>query len=55
MDRIDNAGHTYISPYKKYQKKLKKEDGAIRLVGGVTDNEGELQMLFGIQRNIHKI
>lgn len=42
MDRlIDNAKPTtYTSPAKKYQKKLKKEDGAIRLVGGITDNEG---------------
>lgn len=51
MDRlIDNAkSTTYTSPAKKYHKKLKKEDGAIRLVGGITDNEGELLILFRIQ------
>lgn len=48
---IDDAkSTTYTSPAKKYHKKLKKEDGAIRLVGGVTDNEGELPISFRIQK-----
>lgn len=30
-----------ISPAKKYHKKLNKEEGAIRLVGGSNDYEGK--------------
>lgn len=56
MDQlIDNAKFaTYTSPAKKYHRKLKKEDGAIRLVGGITDSEGELQILFRIHKNSFK-
>lgn len=32
---------SHASPAKKYRKKLRKEEGAIRLVGGSNDYEGE--------------
>lgn len=38
---LEEAQRIHHSPAKKYKKKLRKEDGAIRLVGGLNDFEGE--------------
>lgn len=38
---VDQAQQINPSPAKKYAKKLRKEEGAIRLVGGSNDYEGE--------------
>lgn len=46
---IVSLGHTSVeeakeakhSSIKKYHKKLKKQDGAIRLIGGLGEHEGE--------------
>lgn len=37
---LEEAQQIHHSPAKKYRKKLRKEDGAIRLVGGTNDYEG---------------
>lgn len=37
---IDDTNQNNPSPAKKYKKKLRKEEGAIRLVGGSNDYEG---------------
>lgn len=37
---IEEAQHINASPLRKYKKKLRKEEGAIRLVGGSNDYEG---------------
>lgn len=37
---LEEAQQIHRSPAKKYKKKLRKEDGAIRLVGGSNDYEG---------------
>lgn len=38
---VEEAQHINPSPVKKYKKKLRKEEGAIRLVGGSNDYEGK--------------
>lgn len=38
---LEEATQVNRSPAKKYKKKLRKEEGAIRLVGGSNDYEGE--------------
>lgn len=38
---LEEAQQINHSPAKKYSKKLRKEDGAIRLVGGSNDYEGK--------------
>lgn len=38
---LDQEPQINPSPAKKYNKKLRKEEGAIRLVGGSNDYEGE--------------
>lgn len=38
---LDEATEISRSPAKKYKKKLRKEEGAIRLVGGSNDYEGK--------------
>lgn len=38
-DEVTQASNA--SPAKKYRKKLRKEEGAIRLVGGSNDYEGK--------------
>lgn len=40
IDDVKIVNH--LSPVKKNHKKLKKEEGAIRLVGGSNDYEGSL-------------
>lgn len=41
LSNVSHDGSYQISPAKKYKKKLRKEDGAIRLVGGSNDYEGK--------------
>lgn len=43
---IEEAKEERASLVKKYFKKLKKHEGAIKLVGGRTDNEGDLKSFF---------
>lgn len=38
---LEEAQQIHHSPAKKYKKKLRKEEGAIRLVGGTNDYEGK--------------
>lgn len=38
---LEEAQQIHHSPAKKYRKKLRKEEGAIRLVNGANDYEGE--------------
>lgn len=40
---LEEAQQINPSPAKKYRKKLRKEEGAIRLVGGTNDYEGSQQ------------
>lgn len=44
---LEEAQQINHSPAKKYKKKLRKEDGAIRLVGGLNDYEGEQLFFWG--------
>lgn len=37
---LEEATYINRSPAKKYKKKLRKEEGALRLVGGSNDYEG---------------
>lgn len=41
---VEEAKTVKHNSIKKYHKKLKKQDGAIRLVGGENDFEGDCQM-----------
>lgn len=42
---LEEAQQIHRSPAKKYRKKLRKEEGAIRLVSGANDYEGEKVLL----------
>lgn len=44
----DETNVTSHSPAKKYHKKLRKEEGAIRLVGGQNDYEGNTILFYAI-------
>lgn len=43
---LEEAQQIHHSPAKKYKKKLRKEEGAIRLVGGTNDYEGKYFRFF---------
>lgn len=52
LDDVIAQASNPASPAKKYRKKLRKEEGAIRLVGGSNDYEGE--WLCGVVENYFK-
>lgn len=50
---LEEAKAAKHSSIKKYHKKLKKQDGAIRLIGGIGDHEGNTKNLNVVSTSIY--